>query len=817
MYLLLLSLLLSPARAGTCDATVVADLTCSSSIDGQITSTTPSELGGLTTGTYYTCGSPYAPLAQTSGDQTYSFTCQATGDVTLLVTGMDCDLDMYVLGDSCDPYADCEHGSTEGRTTDDTVTFACVEGETYYVVIEGYGYESSGSGRCRTGEGNYTLSFDVSAGTGCPEDCDDGADNDLDRAVDCDDTDCAGDPVCSCDADSDGYEEIGCGGTDCDDGDANVHPGATETCNGVDDDCDTRVDEGVTSTWYADDDGDRYGDLSSTTTSCSAPSGYVSNSTDCDDAAASVYPGATERCNGDDDDCDGSVDEGLSTTWYDDADGDGYGDASVSVSACGAPAGYVANDDDCDDADVNVHPGATERCNEVDDNCDGTVDEGVSSSYWYADADDDGYGDPGDSDYTCSPAAGYVGNDDDCDDTDATVSPTATEVPYDGLDQDCDGADLTDVDEDGEDAVAAGGTDCADADSTVSTGATESADGTDEDCDGTVDEGTAWHDDDGDGYTEAGGDCDDAAAATSPVATETVDGTDEDCDGVVDDGTSAHDDDGDGYAEDAGDCNDGDRGVNPGAAERADNGIDDDCDGSVDGGASDSDGDGYSPTAGDCAPTDGATYPGAPEAPDGADNDCDGTIDEGTTAYDDDGDGVTEAGGDCDDTDPGTASGAPETTDGVDNDCDGAVDEGTDTFDDDGDGYTEEAGDCDDADDTVHPGGEVEDGVDNDCDGAADEGVSDSDQDGVTTADGDCDDRNGWVYPGLEEMCDYLDNNCDGVVDEGCEEGVTSPVQPASCGCATNASPALAPWLLGLGVLAVRRRRATGSQAGDRE
>jgi MYXO-CTERM domain-containing protein len=807
MYVLLLALLTPRAHAtGSCGATVVDDLTCSSSVTGQITSSTTSELGGTTTGTYYTCGSPYAPLAQTSGDQTYSFTCQATGDVTLLVTGMDCDLDMYVLGDTCDPYADCEDGSTQARTTDDTLTFACVSGQTYYVVIEGYGYSSGGAGRCHAGEGHYTLSFDVSAGTGCPEDCDDGVDNDFDSDIDCDDSDCAGDPVCSCDADLDGYDETGCGGTDCDDGDAAVHPGAVEICNGIDDDCDSSVDEGLSSTWYADDDGDRYGDATTTTSACSAPSGYVSSSTDCDDASSSIHPGAAERCNGVDDDCDGSVDEGLSSTWYADDDGDGYGDASATVSACSAPSGYVADHTDCDDSDANVHPGATERCNSADDDCDGSVDEGVSSSYWYADADGDGYGDAAVSDYTCSPSSGYVDNADDCDDGDASANPAGTEVPYDGLDQDCDGADLTDVDGDGDDAVAAGGTDCADGDAAVYTGATESADGNDNDCDGIVDEGTAWYDDDGDGYTEDGGDCDDTAVATSPAGIETADGTDQDCDGVVDEGTSVYDDDGDGYSEDAGDCNDGDRGVNPGVVEVADNGVDDDCDGGVDSGASDSDGDGYSPTGGDCDPGDASTYPGAPEVADGADNDCDGVIDEGTRAYDDDGDGVTEQGGDCDDGDPTTSGGAAEVSDGVDNDCDGAVDEGTDAYDDDGDGYTEGAGDCDDADATTHPGGEVEDGEDNDCDGLVDDGVSDADQDGVTTAEGDCDDTDGWAYPGLDEMCDYVDNNCDGEVDEGCEEG-DAPIAPAECGCASGGSADLAPWVLGLGLLAARRRR----------
>src|SRR5207249_1620848 len=116
---------------------------------------------------------------------------------------------------------------------------------TYYVVIEGYGFGTSSTyrGYCSGAtDGDYTLSFDVSAGTGCSEDCTDGVDNDYDGAVDCDDSDCAADPLCNCDEDADGYDGSACGGSDCDDSNALVHPGATETCNGVDDDCDGSVD-----------------------------------------------------------------------------------------------------------------------------------------------------------------------------------------------------------------------------------------------------------------------------------------------------------------------------------------------------------------------------------------------------------------------------------------------------------------------------------------------------------------------------------------------------------------------------------------------
>jgi hypothetical protein len=75
----------------------------------------------------------------------------------------------------------------------------------------------------------------------------------------------------------------------------------------------------------------------------------VSNDGDCDDTDGNVYPGATEVCNGVDDNCDGNVDEGVLQTFYLDSDGDTYGDAGTSTQACSAPSGYVSNDGDCDD------------------------------------------------------------------------------------------------------------------------------------------------------------------------------------------------------------------------------------------------------------------------------------------------------------------------------------------------------------------------------------------------------------------------------------------------------------------------------------
>lgn len=179
----------------------------------------------------------------------------------------------------------------------------------------------------------------------------------------------------ACDPDIDGDGELNA--EDCAPNDPAIYHGATEVCDGLDNDCNGTVDDNAVdaSTWYQDFDGDGYGNPSVSVQACNQPGGYVADNTDCDDGNSSVYPGAPEICDGVDNNCDGNIDEGVTTTFYRDFDEDGYGDPNDTSEACSAPVGYVSDNTDCDDSNPAVHPGATEICNGIDDNCDGVIDE----------------------------------------------------------------------------------------------------------------------------------------------------------------------------------------------------------------------------------------------------------------------------------------------------------------------------------------------------------------------------------------------------------------------------------------------------------
>ncbi len=315
---------------------------------------------------------------------------------------------------------------------------------------DGYGDAAAGGDDCDDTDAAVNPGAEETPYNGVDDDCNPGSPDD--------------------DLDGDGFTSVETGGADCDDADPAVNPGATESCNGVDDDCNGEVDDSAGDTWYADADGDGYGDPAVSAQSCEGPSGYVADATDCDDTTAAAHPGAEEVCDEIDNDCDGDVDEGVTTTWYADADADGHGDAGTTAVACEAPSGYVADDADCDDADPAVNPEAAEVCNGIDDDCDGAVDDDdadldtATASTWYADADGDGYGDAGTTAVACEAPSGHVADGTDCDDADSAVNPGAAETWYDGVDADCDGASDYDADGDGDDAIDYGGTDCDDGD-----------------------------------------------------------------------------------------------------------------------------------------------------------------------------------------------------------------------------------------------------------------------------------------------------------------------------------------------------------------
>lgn len=240
---------------------------------------------------------------------------------------------------------------------------------------------------------------------------------------------------------------------------------------------------------FTDADGDGYGDSSLNQRSCTPAAGTVPVGGDCDDTDVALSPGAAEICSGTDDDCDGlvddadpSLDSSSATAWYDDADADGFGAGSARY-ACLPPVGYVSDNTDCDDGDAAVFPGAGEvRADGIDQDCDGS-----DTCLWYADGDGDGFGDPASPSPDCSFIAGYVAIAGDCDDTNATILPTATELWYDGVDQNCDGFSDYDSDADGIDDLAHGGSDCDDQNAAVRPGLIERCDGVDQDCDGDID------------------------------------------------------------------------------------------------------------------------------------------------------------------------------------------------------------------------------------------------------------------------------------------------------------------------------------------
>ncbi len=463
-------------------------------------------------------------------------------------------------------------------------------------------------------------------------------------------------------------------------------------------------------------------------------------SEDCDDLDAASFPGAEEVCDGVDNDCDGVADENVQSTFYQDADGDGYGNALASVEACEAGVGFADNPHDCNDLDDATHPDTQEVCDGTDNDCDGAIDEpdAADASTWFQDADGDGWGTDNTSTTACNAPVGYVLHGGDCDDADPAFHPGALEADCtDASDYNCDGSvGFEDADSDGYAACE----DCDDTLAAVNEAATEVCDSIDNDCDGTADEDDAadavtWYgDSDGDGH---GGTTFQVIACTAPV----------------------------GYVTSSDDCDDLDASSYPGASESCDT-ADNDCDGQVDEGVeltfyADADGDGYGDSS---QPTQSCTQPP----------------------------GYSANGDDCNDGEPSARPGGLEICDGLDNDCDGTVDDnaldGSTWYPDaDGDGYGDSSGgvsscaplsgyiadgtDCDDTSAALSPADGDSDGAsscDGDCDDAdATQNLQDADSDGYSTCDGDCLDTDSSANPGATEICDGIDNNCDGSTDEG--------------------------------------------------
>ncbi|MFL5353364.1 putative metal-binding motif-containing protein [Archangium sp.] len=220
------------------------------------------------------------------------------------------------------------------------------------------------------------------------------------------------------DLDEDGFVSASAGkGTDCDDSDATVHPGALETCDGKDSNCSGDESDATDKrVWYTDTDGDGYGNASQTVRACVAPAGSVQEAGDCADGDATVHPGQPElSCDGRDDDCDGKVDDDFKVglvcktelgcagswvcsadtkgarcdsvqspmAWYVDADGDGRA-GTLSALSCEPPVGAKSTPDDCDDGSRFI--GGAEACDWLDNDCNGSVDEDLFclANHWRA-------------------------------------------------------------------------------------------------------------------------------------------------------------------------------------------------------------------------------------------------------------------------------------------------------------------------------------------------------------------------------------------------------------------------------------------------
>ena len=175
--------------------------------------------------------------------------------------------------------------------------------------------------------------------------------------------------------------------------------------------------------FYLDEDGDGFGDLNQPVQECALRLGISLFSDDCNDNDATIHPLSAETCDGVDNNCDGNIDENLLVVFYEDKDSDGFGTEDNTVEACNAPEGFVAQAGDCDDLEIYTNPFSIEVCDNFDNDCDGSVDEegAFGTQTFYADTDNDGFGDPLSPMTACFLTTGYSENNSDCDDTSANT------------------------------------------------------------------------------------------------------------------------------------------------------------------------------------------------------------------------------------------------------------------------------------------------------------------------------------------------------------------------------------------------------------
>jgi len=426
---------------------------------------------------------------------------------------------------------------------------------------------------------------------------------------------------------------------------------ASEVCNGIDDDCDGMIDEGVIPRFYVDVDGDGYGQTAMFIEDrCNPPMGYVAAAGDCDDTLPTVRPSAPDLCNTIDDDCDGMIDEGAPQgSYYRDDDRDGYGLLSTLIMACSAPAGFVPASGDCDDTRAGTSPVGVEVCDAamppLDEDCDSTANEGCTCVDGASQAC--GGGAPvrgacraGVQRCIAGRWAGCTGN----------VDPGTLTETCNGIDDDCDGMTdesllaascQADADSDGYGSGAVLTTLCRDAARATTFGACPS------------------------GYSNVGGDCNDANSGARPGGTEICDvgNVDDNCNGSNNEGCACANGSvqscGGGGRGGTGICRSGTQRCVSGAwlpcegnvepAVETCNGLDDNCLGGTDEGVTvtvyrDSDGDtygvgtgvvscaasaGFATRAGDCNDANPAVRPGSTEVCNDLDDDCDLMIDEG--------------------------------------------------------------------------------------------------------------------------------------------------------------------------------------------